>query len=301
METLFKKRQERLNIFKKLRNQEKISPKKEIPDHLFTSCPHCHANLVTAQLAKNLYVCPQCGHHFRLSARQRINQIIDEGTFKESDKYVQTENAHEFVGYQEKLKLSYQKSGLLEGVVTGYGKINKQNVCIAVMDANFMMGSMGHVVGDKITRLIETAEKKHFPLIIFCTSGGARMQEGIISLMQMAKTSQALKRFKEAQNLYISVLCDPTTGGVSASFAMLGDIMIAEPKALVGFAGKRVIEKTINEKLPEDFQTAEFLMEHGFLDMIVKRDEMKSVLAKLIKIHGGAHGSTAKITNDQRA
>lgn len=299
METLFKKRQERLNIFRRLRNQEIVSPKKEIPDHLFTSCPYCHANLVTAQLAKNLYVCPQCAHHFRLSARQRINMVIDEGTFKECDKYAQTVNAHEFNGYQEKLKLAYQKSDLLEGVVTGYGKIAKQDVCIAVMDSNFMMGSMGHVVGDKITRLIETAAKKRFPLIIFCTSGGARMQEGIISLMQMAKTSQALERYKKAGNLYISVLCDPTTGGVSASFAMLGDIIIAEPKALIGFAGKRVIEKTINEQLPDDFQTAEFLMEHGFLDMIVNRMEMKAILGKLLKIHGGAHGSAAKITNDR--
>lgn len=221
----------------------------------------------------------------RMSPRERINLIIDKNTFVEYDKDLKTDSKTDFPGYSEKLAIAIENSKEKEAVITGQGKINKQDCVICVMDPNFMMGSMGSVVGEKITRAIEKAIEKKLPVIIFSASGGARMQEGIISLMQMAKTSAAIGRLSEAGLLYISVLTDPTTGGVTASFAMLGDIIIAEPGALIGFAGPRVIEQTIRQKLPEGFQRAEFLQEKGFVDKIVSEEKMKDLLAKILKMH----------------
>ena len=248
-------------------------------------CDNCKEILYKEDVRNNYSVCPNCGKHFRLSSRRRISQIIDDGTFEETDSNLQTTDPIKFEGYTQKIKLLEEKTKIKEAVKTGTGKINGINVAIAVMDANFLMGSMGEVVGEKITRLIEKAIKKHLPLIIFCASGGARMQEGMVSLMQMAKTSSALSKLNKAGLLYISVLTDPTTGGVTASFASLGDIILAEPKALIGFAGPRVIEQTINQKLPEGFQRSEFLLEHGFVDRIVERKDMKEELYKILKLH----------------
>ncbi|QUH25885.1 acetyl-CoA carboxylase, carboxyltransferase subunit beta [Serpentinicella alkaliphila] len=221
----------------------------------------------------------------RLGARDRINEIIDQNTFNEYDLDLKTANPLDFPEYAEKVATATEYSNESEAVITGEGKINGYNCVICVMDPNFMMGSMGSVVGEKITRAVEKAIEKRFPVIIFSASGGARMQEGIISLMQMAKTSAAIARLSEEGLLYVSVLTDPTTGGVIASFAMLGDIIIAEPGALIGFAGPRVIEQTIRQKLPEGFQRAEFLKEKGFVDKIVPRNEMKKILSKILKIH----------------
>ena len=246
-------------------------------------CDKCKEILYKEDVKQNLSVCPNCGKHFRLSARRRIEQIIDEGTFAEMDANLHTSNPINFQGYEQKIELLEEKTKIKEAVKTGTGKINGIDVAIAVMDGNFLMGSMGEVVGEKITNLVEQAIIKQLPVIIFCVSGGARMQEGIISLMQMAKTSAALAKLSEAKLPYISVLTDPTTGGVTASFASLGDIIIAEPDALIGFAGPRVIEQTIKQKLPEGFQRAEFLLEHGFIDLIVERKNMKNMLYKILK------------------
>lgn len=246
-------------------------------------CDKCKEILYKEDVKQNLSVCPNCGKHFRLSARRRIEQIIDEGTFAEMDANLHTSNPINFQGYEQKIELLEEKTKIKEAVKTGTGKINGIDVAIAVMDGNFLMGSMGEVVGEKITNLIEQAIIKQLPVIIFCVSGGARMQEGIVSLMQMAKTSAALAKLSEAKLPYISVLTDPTTGGVTASFASLGDIIIAEPDALIGFAGPRVIEQTIKQKLPEGFQRAEFLLEHGFIDLIVERKNMKNMLYKILK------------------
>jgi len=248
-------------------------------------CDNCKEILYKEDVKNNYSVCPNCNKHFRLSSRRRIAQIIDEGTFEETDSNLHTTDPIKFEGYMQKINLLEEKTKIKEAVKTGIGKINGITVAIAVMDANFLMGSMGEVVGEKITRLIEKAIEKHLPLIIFCSSGGARMQEGMVSLMQMAKTSAALSKLNKAGLLYISVLTDPTTGGVTASFASLGDIILAEPKALIGFAGPRVIEQTINQKLPEGFQRAEFLLEHGFVDRIVERKDMKQELYKILKLH----------------
>lgn len=246
-------------------------------------CDKCKEILYKEDVKQNLSVCPNCGKHFRLSARRRIEQIIDEGTFAEMDANLHTSNPINFQGYEQKIELLEEKTKIKEAVKTGTGKINGIDVAIAVMDGNFLMGSMGEVVGEKITNLVEQAIIKQLPVIIFCVSGGARMQEGIVSLMQMAKTSAALAKLSEAKLPYISVLTDPTTGGVTASFASLGDIIIAEPDALIGFAGPRVIEQTIKQKLPEGFQRAEFLLEHGFIDLIVERKNMKNMLYKILK------------------
>lgn len=231
--------------------------------------------------------------HPRMTARDRINSIIDKETFIEYDTDLRTTNVLNFPNYTEKIETAMQNSSEKEAVVTGEGKITGMDCIICVMDSNFMMGSMGSVVGEKITRAIEKAIEKRFPVIIFTASGGARMQEGILSLMQMAKISAVLGRLGEAGLLYISVLTDPTTGGVTASFAMLGDIIIAEPKALIGFAGPRVIEQTIKQKLPEGFQRAEFLQERGFVDKIVHRKNIRTILSKILKIHtlGGGVGA----------
>lgn len=248
-------------------------------------CDNCKEILYKEDVRNNYSVCPNCGKHFRLSSRRRIVQIIDEGTFEELNDDLHTTDPIKFEGYLQKIKSLEEKTKIKEAVKTGIGKINGINVAIGVMDANFMMGSMGEVVGEKITRLIETAIEKHLPVILFCASGGARMQEGMVSLMQMAKTSAALSKLNKAGLLYISVFTDPTTGGVTASFASLGDIILAEPGALIGFAGPRVIEQTINQKLPEGFQRAEFLLEHGFVDRIVERKDMKNELCKILKLH----------------
>ena len=228
-----------------------------------------------------------CGYHFRISAYKRIEDLMDSQTFVEMDADAKTVDIHNFTGYKEKLQIAQTTTGLNEAVITGLGNLRNHAVCIGVLDASFMMGSMGQIVGDKITRLIETATDMRSPLILVSASGGARMQEGIISLMQMAKTAAALNRFDQSGGLFISVFTHPTTGGVTASFAMLADILISEPQALIGFAGRRVIEKTIRQTLPDEFQTAEYLLEHGFLDMIVERGNLKRILGDILDIHRG--------------
>lgn len=248
-------------------------------------CSNCKEILYKEDVKDNYSVCPNCGKHFRISARRRIKQIIDDGTFEELDEDMQTSDMLNFEGYKDKIKLLQEKTKIQEAIKTGIGEINGEKVAIGVMDSNFFMGSMGSVVGEKICRLVERAIQYKLPVILFCVSGGARMQEGMISLMQMAKTSAAIAKLGEAGLLYISVLTDPTTGGVTASFASLGDIILAEPGALIGFAGPRVIEQTIKQKLPDGFQSAEFLLEHGFIDKIVNRKEMKETLYKILKLH----------------
>jgi acetyl-CoA carboxylase carboxyl transferase beta subunit len=255
----------------------------QIPDGLFQKCEKCNEIIYTDDVVSNYFICPNCGNYFRISPRTRLSMILDKGSFNEWDTELPVSDPLNFPGY--KLKLEHMKvvANLDEAVITGEGKIDETSVAIGVMASNFLMGSMGHVVGEKITRMIEKATEKRLPVILFCCSGGARMQEGIVSLMQMAKTSQAIKKHDEAGLLYVSILTDPTTGGVMASFAMLGDIILAEPGALVGFAGPRVIEQTIGQKLPEGFQRAEFLLEHGFVDKIVERNKMKYTLSVILK------------------
>lgn len=248
-------------------------------------CDNCKEILYREIVHENLSVCPNCGKHFRISSRRRLKQIIDEGTFEEIDEDMKTVDPLNFDGYLKKIETIKEKTKIKEAVKTGIGKINGIDVAIAVMDSNFMMGSMGSVVGEKITRLIEKAIEKRLPLIIFCVSGGARMQEGIVSLMQMAKTTAAINKFSNEGLLYISILTDPTTGGVTASFASLGDIILAEPNSLIGFAGPRVIEQTMKQSLPEGFQHSEFLKEHGFIDKIVERKDMKETLYRILKLH----------------
>lgn len=254
-----------------------------IPDGLFQKCGKCNEIIYTEDIITNYYICPQCDAYLRIQPRTRLRMVLDKDSFVEWDKNLPVSDPLNFPGYKAKLEHMRTATDLDEAVITGAGRINKMPVAIGVMASNFLMGSMGEVVGEKLTRLIEGATKQKLPLIIFCSSGGARMQEGIVSLMQMAKTSAALKKHDEAGLLYISVLTDPTTGGVMASFAMLGDVIIAEPGALIGFAGPRVIEQTIGQKLPEGFQKAEFLLEHGFVDKIVKRSRLKNTLAFLVE------------------
>ena len=251
----------------------------------WVKCDSCKEIIYKDELHKNLSVCPNCGKHFRLSARRRIKQIADEGTFKEIGGDILTKDPLKFEGYLKKVEVLKEKTKIEEAVKCGICEIEGEKAVLGVMDGNFLMGSMGSAVGERITLAIETAIEKKLPFIMFCVSGGARMQEGIVSLMQMAKTSSAIAKLNEAGNLYISVLTDPTTGGVTASFASLGDIILAEPKALIGFAGPRVIEQTIKQKLPEGFQSSEFLLEHGFIDKIVERKDMKSTIAKLIRLN----------------
>ncbi|WP_019242893.1 MULTISPECIES: acetyl-CoA carboxylase, carboxyltransferase subunit beta [Bacillus] len=259
--------------------------KQDVPEGIMTKCPECKKIMYTKDLVKNEKVCTHCGFHHRMNSRERIESIIDEGTFHEYDKDMTSGNPLNFPGYESKIESDRKKTNINEAVVTGEGLLSGIEVVIAVMDANFRMGSMGTVVGEKITRAVEQAHKKKVPFIIFTASGGARMQEGILSLMQMAKTSIALKHFSEDGGLFISIMTHPTTGGVSASFASLGDYNLAEPKALIGFAGRSVIEQTIREELPEDFQTAEFVLKHGQLDAVISRTEMKEKLATILKIH----------------
>lgn len=265
--------------------------KPEVPEGLLKKCNACKAAIVTEDVKNNYYICPKCHNYFRVHARRRVEMIADEGTFEEWDHGLNAGNPLSFPGYEEKVKALQEKTKLDEAVLTGKAQIGGNDVVLGICDGRFMMASMGWAVGEKIARAVERATKEKLPVIIFACSGGARMQEGIVSLMQMAKTSAALKKHSDAGLLYISVLTNPTTGGVTASFAMLGDIILAEPKALIGFAGPRVIEQTIGQKLPEGFQRSEFLLEHGFIDRIIEREEMKDVLASILSMHKEAKDS----------
>lgn len=268
--------------------------KKEVPDGLWSKCPKCGEVLFNKNLQENGRVCTTCEHHFRISGRDRLALLVDENSFEEWGSEMCTQDSLEFPGYVEKLIEAQEKSGLTEGVLTGRAKIEGLPFVVAINEAGFMMGSMGSVVGEKITRAIEQAIKLRLPMVIFSTSGGARMQEGILSLYQMAKTSAALGKLAENHLLYISVLTDPTFGGVTASYASLGDILIAEPNALIGFTGPRVIKQTMRQELPAGAQTAEFNQEHGLIDLIVARPQMRPVLARLLRYHqeGAQYGAT---------
>lgn len=273
---------------KKVNEKEKRIKNEKAADMMigkWVKCDNCKEIIYKEELHQNLSVCPNCGKHFRLSARRRIKQIVDEGTFEEIGKGITTNDPLQFEGYSKKLEGLKEKIKMEEAVKCGICEIEGEKTVLAVMDGNFLMGSMGYAVGERITLAVETAIENKLPFVIFCVSGGARMQEGMISLMQMAKTSSAIAKLKEAGLFYLSILTDPTTGGVTASFASLGDIILAEPKALIGFAGPRVIEQTIKQKLPEGFQSSEFLLEHGFIDKIVERKDMKTIIAKLIRLH----------------
>lgn len=259
--------------------------RKDVPDGLMTKCPQCKKIMYTKELLKNLKVCANCGYHHPMNAWERLDSLLDEKSFLEYDQEMISANPLQFEGYEEKLEGDRKRTKLNEAVVTGEGTIDGLLVVAAVMDSRFRMGSMGSVVGEKIARAIEKAGELQVPFLIFTASGGARMQEGVLSLMQMAKTSAALKRFSTNGGLIISVMTHPTTGGVSASFASLGDYNLAEPGALIGFAGRRVIQQTVREELPEDFQTAEFLLQHGQLDAVVNRLEMKETLSNIVGIH----------------
>ncbi|OGX68217.1 MAG: acetyl-CoA carboxylase subunit beta [Paenibacillus sp. RIFOXYA1_FULL_44_5] len=276
------------DLFQKKRKYATIPSertKREIPEGLMNKCPKCGTILYSKELEKNLRVCGSCGYHFKLTAPDRIAVTLDEGRIFEYDMDMISQDPLHFPGYEEKLAKAMEKSGLRDAVITGEGTIGGFPVVVAVMSFDFFTGSMGSVVGEKVTNAIEKAMQKQYPLIIFSTSGGARMQESILSLMQMAKTSAAISRFSESGGLYISVITDPTLGGVSASFAMLGDMILAEPGAVFGFAGRIVIEQTIRQKLPDNFQTAEFNLQHGQLDKVLPRKDLRPALIKLLEMH----------------
>ena len=294
------------NMFKKTRIVSRIqshnaarASRPEVPEGLLRKCNKCGAAIIAEDVKQGNYICPKCGGYFRIHAYRRIQMVIDEGTFEEWDHDLTGGNPVNYKGYPEKVQALQEKTGLKEAVVTGRGKINGREIVIAVCDGRFLMASMGWAVGEKITRAVERATEEKLPVIIFACSGGARMQEGITSLMQMAKTSAALERHSKAGLLYVSVLTEPTTGGVTASFAMLGDIILAEPGALIGFAGPRVIEQTIRQKLPKGFQRAEFLVEHGFVDDIVRREDLKETLGKILEMHEGQ--STDSTSENEKA
>ncbi len=255
-----------------------------IPDGMWVKCPNCGKTIYKKEI-NEFRICPECGGYFRLKAKCRVNFIADDETFVEFNSAMIAKNPLNYPDYEEKIKKMCLKTGINDAVVTGKCKIGGFESVLCVMDSGFIMGSMGSVVGEKITRAFEYATENDLPIIIFTASGGARMQEGIISLMQMAKVSAAAAKHSEKGLLYVTVITDPTTGGVTASFAMLGDIILSEPKALIGFAGRRVIEQTIKQKLPDEFQTAEFLLEHGFVDKIVERENMKDVLTQILRLH----------------
>ena len=263
-----------------------LKPRKEMPEGLWMRCPACEHMLYKSSVEKNLNVCPECNYHFRLEAATRIEYLVDEGSFQEILGDMQSEDPLDFefrgTSYKDRLKQDEKKTGTKEAILIGKAFIKGRAVSLAVMEPNFLMGSMGSVVGEKLCAAVDLAMEENLPLVIVCCSGGARMHEGVVSLGQMAKTSAALAKFDEAGGLFISVLTDPTTGGVTASFAMLGDCLIAEPGAMIGFAGRRTIAETIKVELPEGFQTAEFMLEHGFVDMIVHRKDLRSEIARLI-------------------
>lgn len=281
LEDLFKIVKSRVDGDNKADKKSRVS----IPDNLLFKCPRCGSVMFMDDFVGTSKVCGTCGYHARLSVQERLEITIDKGSFVEYDAEMLSCNPIDFDGYEEKLDSMREKTSLKDAVVTGECTIRNKHCVIAVMDSRFMMASMGSVVGEKITRAFERATEKRLPIVIFTASGGARMQEGIISLMQMAKTSAAAARHSDAGLLYLTVLTDPTTGGVIASFASLGDIIIAEPKVLIGFAGRRVIEDTIKQRLPDDFQSAEFLMEHGFVDMIVPRKNLRRTISRLIRLN----------------
>ncbi len=286
MNNLYDKRKEWLNIFKDIRKKLVVSNTKTVKAKDFKqTCSKCNEVLVKADIIKNSFQCPNCGNNLKIRAWDRIQMLMDEGSFKELSYKLKIVNPINFPGYEEKIKSLTESLNINEAVITGEGTIENNKCILAVMDNYFLMGSMGSIVGEKISRAIELATKKKCPIIIICTSGGARMQEGIISLMQMSKTSAVLAKHNKAGQLYISVLTNPTTGGVTASFAMLGDIVLAEPNALIGFAGPRVIEQTIKQKLPDGFQSSEFLQDAGFIDKIVERRDLKKTLGKLLSMH----------------
>ena len=293
------------NMFKKTRIVSRIqshsavrASRPEVPEGLLRKCNKCGAAIIAEDVKQGYYICPKCGGYFRVHAYRRIQMVIDEGTFEEWNQDLIGGNPVNYKGYPEKVQALQEKTGLKEAVVTGKGKINGRDTVIAVCDGRFLMASMGWAVGEKITRAVEHATEEKLPIIIFACSGGARMQEGITSLMQMAKTSAALERHSKAGLLYVSVLTEPTTGGVTASFAMLGDIILAEPGALIGFAGPRVIEQTLRQKLPKGFQRAEFLVEHGFVDDIVRRENLKETLGKILEIHAVSWKTENRIRTD---
>jgi acetyl-CoA carboxylase carboxyl transferase subunit beta len=270
-------------FFKKRTVSELGEKKKDMPEGLWVKCPSCGESLYEQTLAKSLRVCNHCGHHFTLNSEERIAALVDDGSFEEIDANLDSVNALGFKDYLSKVKAYQAKTGLTEAVVTGRGRIDGIPVVLAIMDFRFLGASMGSVVGEKITRAIELATKEECAVIIFSASGGARMHEGILSLMQMAKTCGALARHGAANLPYVSVLTHPTTGGVTASFATVGDLILAEPKCMIGFAGPRVVKETTHSDLPPGFQTAEFMMEHGLVDMIVPREKMRETLAKVLK------------------
>jgi acetyl-CoA carboxylase carboxyl transferase subunit beta len=271
--------------FKKEKHLDADTRKTKIPEGLWVKCNNCREIIYRKELERNSKVCPKCDYHFPISVDERITMVVDEGSFDEWDRSLaplDPLNFKDSIRYKDRLKANQEKTGHLDALVIGDAKVNHQGVVLGVLNFAFMAGSMGSVVGEKLTRGIERAKAKRFPLILFSASGGARMQEGILSLMQMAKTSAAIALLQAEKVPYISVLTDPTFGGVSASFAMLGDVIIAEPKSLVGFAGPRVIEKTIKQQLPEGFQRAEFLLDHGMIDMIVERKNLRETLIRLL-------------------
>ena len=282
LENMFKK----TKIISRIQSHSSVhGPRPEVPEGLLRKCNKCGAAIIAEEVKRDGYICPKWGGYFRVDAYRRIQMVADPDTFEEWDHDLTGGNPMHYRGYEEKVHALQEKTGLQEAVVTGKCRINGKETVLAVCDGRFMMSSMGWAVGEKITRAVENATEKRLPVIIFACSGGARMQEGITSLMQMAKTSAALKRHSDAGLLYVSVLTEPTTGGVTASFAMLGDVILAEPGALIGFAGPRVIEQTIHQKLPKGFQRAEFLLEHGFVDDIVKRENLKETLGKILTFH----------------
>lgn len=274
------------------------SARPEVPEGLLRKCNKCGSAIIAEDVKSDYYICPKCGGYFRVHAYRRIEMVADEGTFEEWDRELVTPNPLDYKGYEEKIGALKEKTGLEEAIVTGKACIDGTEAVLGVCDGRFLMASMGEVVGEKIARAVERATAERLPVILFACSGGARMQEGIVSLMQMAKTSAALKRHSDEGLLYISVLTDPTTGGVTASFAMLGDVILAEPKALIGFAGPRVIEQTIGQKLPKGFQRSEFLLEHGFIDGIVERPQLKETLSQILTLHEEKGSTTAVEESD---
>ena len=288
MTNIFSKRRERLLVLDSTRPKKEKEPSANMPEGLFIKCSACETGQPRAIMQENLFICPKCGHHNKIRAHARLQILFDDEPYKEMFDELQSTNPIDFPDYTEKVDKQRQKSNLSEAVVCAEGRIDGMMTVVVVMDSHFLMGSMGTVVGERIALAVEYAGKRKRPLVIFSASGGARMQEGIFSLMQMAKTSAALKRFSDHGGFFLSYLTHPTTGGVTASFASLGDIILAEPGALIGFAGPRVIEETIRQKLPEGFQRSEFLVEHGFVDNIIERKNMRAVVAQLIKMHGGA-------------